>query len=373
MNFCEISTMAISFIFAVKKLYNCTQFSSLYSPGTPLAQYSPISVLTPTFESEIRVKKVALGLLVLFSIVFSLPASAYSLTGTYTAKITGPFVNPYYGPAHPAFYLTSGDILVPTSFSGQAAQIVNGGLADLKVGVEVTVTYDFRFVTMTWGNKIVIKNAVKPVPATPPANLAITPSSMDELTVSFDSVGQSNAGFAMAYSTGKLAPVCDSSAIKISNVSTPNLKQIAPGITYKIIGSKVSVYRQDLYADTLYTISVCSYNSEGEISDQVSATQKTLFDPTVPPKPVLFGGTSRKPGEMELVWRGGVPGDYGYVLAFLPGQNATPDCKNGGKVGGRTNYVRPNMDRGKWFSVSVCAISSSNILSESRTVHVKIR
>jgi hypothetical protein len=131
-------------------------------------------------------------------------------------------------------------------------------------------SYGNRSVQIT--TSVTTPELAPPPPA--PTSLSVQPISPSQLTASWISGGGSSLGFKVAHAEGLVAPSCSSGV----NVSSSTGRSFT-----------------GLKANTVYTISVCSYNDEDTLSSSVSASVATL---PLPPDLVItsFTAATSSPG-----------------------------------------------------------------------------
>ena len=175
------------------------------------------------------------------------------------------------------------------------------------------------------------------VPA--PRNLFVSSDSQTQLTLQWQSGGGRTAGFFVSFAGGVSPGLC-TGGIRVTNLY---------------------LVRSDLSPNSTYTVSVCAYDAQGNVSQQISATQTTQGSTryVAPPRniSILVNGRS-----FSINWESGGGSTAGFYVAFAGGSNAGP-CTGGIKVA-NPQHVRNDLSPNATYTVSVCAYDRQGNVSQ---------
>ncbi len=185
-----------------------------------------------------------------------------------------------------------------------------------------------------------LANSGFPPPA--PYNMNVWADSSTQLTASWISGGASTAGFWIAFAPGNTIPIC-SNGIRI--------------------GLNESYTRTGMNPSGTFTVSVCAYDADGNVSDAVNGTVTMPGNlGQAPPAPYNMNVWADSSTQLSTSWRSGGGNTVGFWIAFAAG-NTIPTCSNGIQIGSKTSYTRTGMNPNATFTVSVCAYDSEGNVS----------
>ena len=178
----------------------------------------------------------------------------------------------------------------------------------------------------------------------PPRNLVVTPDSQTQLTLRWLSGGGTTAGFMVAFS-GTSTPAPCTNGIRVS------------GTSYT---------RSDLAANSTYTVTVCAYDQQGNVSSGISAAQTTQASTrfVAPPHDLVVLGFGN---QLSISWESSEGRVAGYMIAFAAGR--TPNvCTNGIRLGVTNQFVRSDLGYNATYTITVCAYDDRGNVSSGISV-----
>ena len=179
-------------------------------------------------------------------------------------------------------------------------------------------------------------------PPPSPYNFNVWADSSTQLTASWASGGGDTVGFWIAFAAGPNAPVC-SNGIQIGNTT--------------------SYTREGMNPNATFSVSVCAYDAQGNVSEDVSGSVTMPGNVgRPPPAPRNFIVRADSATQITAAWSSGGGDTEGYWIAFAAGPNP-PVCSGGIQIGNTQSYTRTGMDPGRTFSVAVCSYDSQGNVS----------
>ena len=184
-----------------------------------------------------------------------------------------------------------------------------------------------------------------------PTGISSTADSQTQLSIYWQSGGGSTAGFYIAFASGTVPPLC-TGGLKIGNTNVYRRSDLAPGWTF--------------------TMTVCAYDSQGNVSPGISTTQTTLASNRAVPAPSGMTATADARNQLTMNWQSGGGSTAGFYIAFGPG-SAPPLCTGGLQIGNVTHFTRAGLDPHSVFTMTVCAYDDQGNVSEGVSVTQRTR
>jgi hypothetical protein len=169
----------------------------------------------------------------------------------------------------------------------------------------------------------------------------ISSDSQTQLTARWTSGGRNTTGFYIAYSASNTPAKC-SGGLDIGNVT--------------------SYTRSDLDPDKAFFITVCAHDSQGNLSDGISAQQRTQPSDRFVPSASGLQIVSNSPQSLTMTWRSGGRNTAGFAVSFSA--TPTPAACGGVKIGNQLTYTRSDFDPNTTYSVTICAYDGQGNFSQ---------